>query len=199
VAAELEEARVPGEGGGACVSHQHLGVVDQEPPWRTAEVGEAGLQGGEDRSLGLVQAGEIELAAAIAEDEPEDDDPAGRVAEPNPIGRPVELPLFPRPGLVAHHRAALAARCFQGGEMRVEGRLPAPIAQATQLPQDPRADELLLDEHRGDLRGERGQLRVRARRAGVLRGVVGPERRPHRVPRQPQLHGDAADAQPLGV
>lgn len=83
--------------------------------------------------------------------------------------------------------------------MGIERGLAAAIPQATQLPQDARADELPLEEHRGNLVRERGQLRIRARGPGVLRRVGGAYRRAHRVPRQPQLRGDAADAQPLGM
>ncbi|MER3466770.1 MAG: hypothetical protein C4340_06655 [Armatimonadota bacterium] len=144
-------------------------------------MGEGALDRLVDRTLGLVVAGQVELAPTVPQHQTEDDDPPHLAADLDAVGRPIELPLLARRGLEALGHLGPGPLLFERRQVVVERGRSALVAEQAELAQDARADELLLEEHRPDLVGERHKLRIGALRPSARRGRLRAQRIAHGV------------------
>jgi len=192
VTAQFQKMVVPGEAGGVGRGHQGPVVVDQQTQRRTAEVAQARLQRLVDRRLRGVQTRPVELAAAVAQNQPEHHDLGRHVAQHDGVERPVELSLLAGAGLVTLGDA-LVRRLLDAAQVRIDRRRAAVVAQQAQLADDARTDEMLLDRHVLDLLEKGCQLRIRPRRPRVVGRGFRIESRTDGVARHPQFLGNAAN------
>jgi hypothetical protein len=102
------------------VADECASVIHQQLFGRAAEVPEAGLNRFENRGLRVVEADRVVLAAAVAERQPERDDPGQFAADLERVRRPIELPLTPRWRLIANRRFASDRRRPQLLQIRVQ-------------------------------------------------------------------------------
>jgi hypothetical protein len=102
----------------------------------TLEVAEESLDGFEDRSLRLVEADGVVLAAAVAERQAEDNDPGQLAADLKRVRRPIELTLTTGWRLVADRRFARYSRRADVPQIGVERGRSTGVANGAQLAED---------------------------------------------------------------
>lgn len=128
--------------------------------------------------------------------------------DPDRLGRPVvdgvaalaevDPGLRPRVGLEPHRRPRLAGTAA-GLHVILEDRVAAGIALRPQFPQQHHAVGHPIGQSRIDAGGKRVEARAPLRPRFRLGHPLRPQIRPHRVPGDPRLRGDAADRRSLAA